>query len=88
MNDNKTLRTTHTSQQFVITIMRNGVRKYIDRSFSKNVNCTVLLNRARRFQSEKQARGFLKYLENEDKCEIAPVTVEMRLDKELKVESV
>lgn len=82
MNDNKALRTTHTSHQFVITIMRNGVRKYIDRSFSKNMNCTVLLNRARRFQSEKQARRIAAYLGIEDKCEIAPVVVEMRLEGE------
>lgn len=86
MDNNKTLRTTHTSWQFVITIMRNGVCKYIDRGFSKNVNCTVLLNRAKRFQSEKQALNFAKYLGIEDKCEIVPVIVEMRLNKGLKVE--
>lgn len=80
MNDNKTLRTAHTSRQFVITIMRDGVYKYIDRSFSKNVNCTVCLNRARRFQSEKQAVRFALQLGIEDKCEIHPVIVEMRLE--------
>lgn len=80
MNDNKTLRATHTSHQYVITIMRNGVRKYIDRSFSKSINCTVLLNRAKRFQSEKQATKFATCLGIEDKCEIVPVIVEMRLE--------
>lgn len=80
MNNNKTLRTTHISHQFVIVVTRNGVRKYIDRSFSKHMNCTVLLNRAKRFQSEKQALGFAKALGVEDRCEIVSVTVEMRLE--------
>ncbi len=81
MTDNKTLRTTHTSRQFVITLMKNGVRKYIDRSFSKHLDCTVCLNRAKRFQSEKQAIGCAKYLGILDRCEIVPVTVEMRLEE-------
>lgn len=80
MGDNKTLRTSHLSRQFVITIMRNGVRKYIDRSFSKSLNCTVCLNRAKRFQSEKQAWGHAKYLGIIDRCDVIPVTVEMRLE--------
>ena len=82
MNDNKTLRTTHTSHQFVIVVPRDGVRKYIDRSFSKHMNCTVLLNRARRFQSEKQALSYAEYLGIADRCEIVPLIVEMRLEEQ------
>lgn len=84
MNDNKTLRTKHESRQFVITIMRNGVRKYICREWSKSnkLNCTVLLNRAKRFQSEKQAFKHAEYLGIEDRCQIVPVTVEIRLEEE------
>ena len=82
MDDNKTLRTSHTSKQFVITIARNGVCKYIDRNFSKNMNCTVCLNRAKRFQSEKQAWDYAKYLGIENRCDVLSVTVEMRLEEE------
>lgn len=81
MGDNKTLRTKHESRQFVITIMRNGVRKYVSREWSKNVNCTVLLNRAKRFQSEKQALKHAKFLGIEERCQIVPVTVEIRLEE-------
>ena len=80
MSDNKTLRTRHESGQFVITIMRNGVRKYISREWSRNLNCTVLLNRAKRFQSVKQAMKHARFLGIEDRCEIVPVTVEIRLE--------
>lgn len=79
MSDNKTLRTRHESHQYVITVMRDGVRKYISRQWSKNLNCTVLLNRAKRFQSEEQAMKHAKYLGIEDRCEIVPVTVWIRL---------
>lgn len=79
-SDNKTLRTKHESRQFVITVMRNGVRKYISREWSRNLNCTVLLNRAKRFQSEKQAMKHARFLAIEDRCEIMPVTVEIRLE--------
>lgn len=81
MSDNKTLRTKHESKQFVITIMRDGVRKYISREWSKKLNCTVLLNRAKRFQSEKQARKHAEYLGIEERCQIVPVIVEMRLEE-------
>lgn len=81
MSDNKTLRTRHLSKQFVITIMRDGVRKYISREWSKKLNCTVLLNRAKRFQSEKQALKHAKFLGIEDRCQIASVTVEIRLEE-------
>lgn len=80
MSDNKTLRTRHESRQFVITIMRNGIRKYISREWSKSLNCTVLLNRAKRFQSEKQAFKHAEFLGIEDRCQIVPVTVEIRLE--------
>lgn len=79
MSDNKILRTRHESRQFVIVIMRNDVRKYISREWSKSLNCTVLLNRAKRFQSEKQAMKHARFLGIEDRCEIVPVTVEISL---------
>lgn len=79
-SDNKTLRTKHESRQFVIMIMCDGVRKYISREWSKSLNCTVLLNRAKRFQSEKQAMKHARFLAIEDRCEIMPVTVEIRLE--------
>lgn len=81
MSDNKTLRRRHVSSQYVITIMRDGVRKYIGREWSKKMNCTVLLNRAKRFQSEKQAIKHAKLLGIEDRCQIMPVTVEIRLEE-------
>lgn len=82
MSDNKTLRTRHESRQFVIMIMRDGVRKYISREWSKKkVNCTVLLNRAKRFQSEGQAFGHAEFLGIEDRCQIVPVTVGIRLEE-------
>lgn len=80
-SDNKTLRTKHESRQFVITVMRNGVRKYISREWSRNLNCTVLLNRAKRFQSEKQAMKHARFLGIEDRCEIIPAMVEIRLEE-------
>lgn len=80
MSDNKTLRTRHESRQFVITIMRDGIRKYVSRDWSKHLNCTVLLNRAKRFQSEKQAFKHAEFLGIEDRCQIVPVTVEIRLE--------
>lgn len=82
MNDNKTLRSTHTSCQFVIMVMRCGVLKFVDRRFSKHMNYTVLLNRAKRFQSEKQALEYARVLGIEDRCNIVPVIVEMRLEVE------
>lgn len=81
MSDNKTLRTRHESRQFVIVIMRNGVWKYISWEWSKNANCTVLLDRAKRFQSEKQAMKHARFLGIEDRCRIMPVTVEIRLEE-------
>lgn len=81
MSDNKTLRTRHESRQFVIVIMRDGVRKYISREWSKNANCTVLLNRAKRFQSEKQAMKHARLLGIEERCQVVPVTVEIRLEE-------
>lgn len=83
MSDNKTLRTRHESRQFVIMIMRDGVRKYLSRDWSKSkkLNCTVLLNRAKRFQSEKQAFKHAEYLGLKDRCQIVPVTVEIRLEE-------
>lgn len=80
MSDNKTLRTRHESRQFVITIMRDGVRKYISREWRKIPNCTVLLNRAKRFQSEKQARKYVLAFGIEEEYEIVPLIVEMRLE--------
>lgn len=81
MSNNKTLRTRHESHQYVITVMRDGVRKYISREWSKHLNCTVLLNRAKRFQSEKQAMKHAKLLGIEDICQIMSVTVEIRLEE-------
>ena len=80
MSDNKTLRIRHESHQYVITVMRDGVRKYISREWSKHLNCTVLLNRAKRFQSENQAMKHAKFLGIDDRCQIMPVTVEIRLE--------
>lgn len=78
MSDNKTLRTRHESHQYVITVMRDGVRKYISRELSKKINCTVLLNRAKRFQSEKQAKKYvLAFGVDEYPYKIVPITVEM-----------
>lgn len=81
MGDNKTLRTKHESRQFVIMIMRNGVRKYLSRERGKNFNFTVLLNRARRFQNENQALKYAEFLGIEYRCEVVPVTVEIRLEE-------
>lgn len=80
-SDNKVIRTRHVSRQFVITVMRDGVRKYISREWSKNVKCTVLLNRAKRFQSEKQAMKHARFLGIDDRCEIIPIVVQMGLEE-------
>lgn len=82
MSNNKTLRTRHESHQYVITVMRDGVRKYISREWNMRLNCTVMLNRAKRFQSEKHAKKYvLAFGVDEYPYKIVPITVEMRLEE-------
>lgn len=82
MSDNKTLRTSHESHQYVIAVMRDGVRKYISRRWSKRLDCTVLLNKAKRFQREEQAMNYAMLFGIDDICQIMPVTIEIRLEAE------
>lgn len=60
MDDNKTLQTESVSSFFVILADRDGVRKYVSKSFPKTFPYTIKLNKAQRFLTEEQAIVFVK----------------------------
>lgn len=81
MDDNKTLRTSHESMQYVIIVKRDGVNKYLCRDYMKKYafQYTVCLNKAKRFQSETQAEKAIEWLSNEDITRVVPVLVELKV---------
>ena len=59
MEDNRTLRTENINAFFVIVADRDGVRKYISRSFPRLFQYTIKINQAQRFNTEEQAKKFI-----------------------------
>lgn len=82
MDDNKALRTTHSSTQYVITTKREGVTKYVSRDYLKkhSFHYTVKLNQAKRFQDRKQAWKVAEWLGIDENCDVVAVKIEMRLE--------
>lgn len=82
MLDNKTLRINHFSEQYVILSKRDDVDKYVSRDYLKKhaFQYTVCLNRAKRFQSEKQAYKAIELLEIEENSKVVPVMIEMKAE--------
>lgn len=56
--DNKTLEKESVSSFYVIVADRDGVRKYISRSFPKAFQYTIKISKARRFNTEEQAQEY------------------------------
>lgn len=82
MEDNKTLRTDYKSTQYVVTAKRDGVTKYVSRDYLKkhSFHYTIKLNKAKRFQSEKQAWKAAEWLGVDENCDVVAVIVEMRVE--------
>lgn len=57
--DNRTLEKEGVSCFYVIIADRDGVKKYISRSFPKPFQYTVKINKARRFNTEEQAWEYI-----------------------------
>jgi hypothetical protein len=57
--NNKSIETTKTTSFYVILVKRGGIEKFISKNYLSCFPCTVLLNKAKRFTSEKQAYKFI-----------------------------
>ncbi|MDD4779162.1 MAG: hypothetical protein PHT02_00970 [Tissierellia bacterium] len=57
--DNKTIETEKKSSFNVILVKRDGVNKFVSKEFYSCFPCTVLLNKAKRFYSEKSMQEFI-----------------------------
>jgi hypothetical protein len=60
MDNNKILQTENINSFFVIVADRDGVRKYISRTFPRVFQYTIKLNQVQRFNTEEQANKFIK----------------------------
>jgi hypothetical protein len=62
--DNKTIETEKQSSFYVILVERDGANKFVSKEFYSCFPCTVLLNKAKRFYSDKSMQEFI----NEQLC--------------------
>lgn len=79
--NNKTIETELTTSFHVILVERDGVKKFISKSFSSYFPCTVLIEKAKRFKSEKEAQEFIdnSLVSRKDIKVIKPVEVKNTL---------
>lgn len=56
--DNKTLEKESVSSFYVIVANRDGVKKYVSRSFPELFQYTIKINKARRFNTEELAQAY------------------------------
>ena len=78
----KSIHKYHCSKQFVIIVKCSDSEKYVGRDYLKKhgFEYTGRLNKANRFQSELQAHKAAKWLGIDDRCKVAEVTVEMKVE--------
>ena len=78
---NKDLRKRYSSVMFVIIVVKDGVEKYVSRDYGRKIafNYSVLLNKARSFDSQGYARRFMD--NNGIEGKVVPVNVTMQLSR-------
>jgi len=81
--DNRTLETKKEAKFFIIIVKRDGVKKFIDKNYfsCKHINCTVIITKAKRFNSRQVAMDFyndMAYIEDPALCliDIVPLKIE------------
>ena len=57
--NNKTIETEKNTSFHVILVKRDGVKKFVSKSFTSCFPCTVLLDKAKRFKSKTEAQTFI-----------------------------
>lgn len=70
-DSNKSLEIENTSSFFVIVADRDGVRKYLSRTFPKTFPYTVKMSRAQRFYSEAAAWNFIERFNKSERYTIS-----------------
>lgn len=67
--NNKILELNANKEFYVPVVQRNGVNKYIDKNYysCKSVNCTIKINKAKRFISGEAALKFYNDMKSIDK---------------------
>lgn len=62
--NNKTLEVSKSTRFYTILVERDGVKKYIAKNWHTKgfINCTVIINKSKRFHSFKEAEKFKELL--------------------------
>lgn len=79
--DNRSLEKESIGSFYVIIADRDGVKKYISRSFPKPFQYTVKINKARRFNTEEQAWGYINNFNEFGRYSIVNPEVKMIIRK-------
>lgn len=83
ISDNRTLRTKHTNQKYVVVALVGGTKKYVARYYYRkhDYQYTVLLNKAYKSDSQEQAKKVIEWLGLEGRAWVLPVEVKMEVLK-------
>ena len=69
--NNNTIETTKTTESFVIVVKRGNVKKFIARNWCNSskghIDCTVLINKSKKFSSEDEALIFYNDIKDLDR---------------------
>ena len=81
--DNRTLRTSHTKQKYVVVALVGGTKKYVARYYYRkhDFQYTVLLNKAYKGDSQEHAKKVIEWLGLEGRAWVFPVEVKMEVLK-------
>ena len=85
MSDNKTLRMSYSTTQWVIVVIRDGVRKYVSLKYGQrhSFEYTVLLNKAKRFNEMHLAFRFMA--DNQIIGEVLPVEYSLNIHEKERI---
>lgn len=89
--NNKTIETNKEAGFFVIIVKRDGVNKYIDKNWYASrgqINCTVVITKAKRFSSERVAIEFYNGIEgfnvnNTTFVKVVPLRIQYSISEEV-----